>query len=159
MTDTVSPPSTVSPGMPEPVPLAPPPGPRVERIRFSGTAGEYFGIWIVNLFLTVITLGIYSAWAKVRKKRYFYGNTWLADGNFEYHGNPLAILKGRLLAFAAFIGYTLLTRRSPPPGRSSSCRSSRCSCPRPTRIISRSESATCGPRWSRPSSSCSCTRT
>ena len=116
MTDTVSPPSTVPPGIPEPVPLAPPPGPRVERFRFSGTAGEYFGIWIVNLFLTVITLGIYSAWAKVRKKRYFYGNAWLADGNFEYHGNPVAILKGRLLAFAAFVAYTLLTQYSPRYG-------------------------------------------
>jgi uncharacterized membrane protein YjgN (DUF898 family) len=116
MTDTVSPPSTVPPSVPEPIPPAPPPGPRVERFRFSGTAGEYFGIWIVNLFLTVITLGIYSAWAKVRKKRYFYGNTWLADGNFEYHGNPVAILKGRLLAFAAFVGYTLLTQYSPRSG-------------------------------------------
>jgi uncharacterized membrane protein YjgN (DUF898 family) len=116
MTDTVSPPSTVPPGVPEPIPPAPPPGPRVERLRFSGTAGEYFGIWIVNLFLTVITLGIYSAWAKVRKKRYFYGNTWLADGNFEFHGNPVAILKGRLLAFAAFVGYTLLTQYSPRYG-------------------------------------------
>jgi Zn-dependent protease with chaperone function len=34
----------------------------------------------VNLFLTIVTLGIYPAWAKVRKKRYLYGNTWVADG-------------------------------------------------------------------------------
>jgi uncharacterized membrane protein YjgN (DUF898 family) len=116
MTEDVSPATTVAPGMPEPVRPALPPGPRVERFRFSGSAGEYFGIWIVNLFLTVITLGIYSAWAKVRKKRYFYGNTWLADGNFEYHGNPVAILKGRILAFAAFVGYTLLAQYSPRYG-------------------------------------------
>ena len=102
MTDFVSPPQAVPPAVFEPTPPAPPPGPRVERLRFSGTAGEYFGIWIVNLFLTVITLGIYSAWAKVRKKRYFYGNTWLVDSNFEYHGNPVAILKGRIIAFVAF---------------------------------------------------------
>ena len=59
---------------------------------FSGTAAEYFGIWIVNLFLTIITLGIYSAWAKVRRLRYFYGNTWLDGHNFEYHARPIQIL-------------------------------------------------------------------
>ena len=74
--------------------------------RFTGTTGGFFAIWIVNLFLTVITLGIYSAWATVRKKRYFYGHTWVAGANFEYHGNPLAILKGRLIAVAAFAVYS-----------------------------------------------------
>src|SRR6185503_237905 len=74
---------------------------------------EYFGIWVVNLFLTIVTLGVYSAWAKVRKKRYFYGNTWVAGSNFEYHGNPVAILKGRAIAFAAFLAYTLAGGVSP----------------------------------------------
>ena len=44
----------------------------MESIKFKGQAGEYFGIWIVNLLLTVITIGIYSAWAKVRKKSISY---------------------------------------------------------------------------------------
>ena len=87
--------------------------PSVEPFHFTGKAGEYFGIWIVNLFLTIVTLGIYSAWAKVRKKRYFYGNTWVAGANFDYHGDPVAILKGRLLAFAAFAAYTLAGHYSP----------------------------------------------
>ena len=80
--------------------------PESHPFRFTGKASEFFGIWIVNLFLTIITLGIYSAWAKVRKKRYFYGHTWVADANFEYHGNPIAILKGRLIAVAAFATYS-----------------------------------------------------
>lgn len=42
--------------------------------RFTGNGREYFRIWIVNTLLTILTLGIYSAWAKVRKKRYIYGN-------------------------------------------------------------------------------------
>ena len=95
---------------PQPQPAAP------ERFSFSGTAGEYFGIWIVNLFLTLLTLGIYSAWAKVRRKRYLYGNTWLAGANFEYHGQPVAILKGRLVAVAAFVAYTLTVQFSPRLG-------------------------------------------
>ena len=27
-------------------------------LHFTGTGGSYFGIWIVNLLLTIITLGI-----------------------------------------------------------------------------------------------------
>ncbi|APV48387.1 hypothetical protein BWI17_01005 [Betaproteobacteria bacterium GR16-43] len=81
--------------------------------RFEGDAREYFGIWIVNLFLTMITLGLYSPWAKVRKKRYFYGNTWVAGANFDYHGDPVSILKGRLLAFAAFAAYTVVSEFYP----------------------------------------------
>ncbi|MFM9971741.1 MAG: DUF898 family protein [Burkholderiales bacterium] len=51
--------------------------------EFTGSAAEYFRIWIVNLFFTLITLGIYSAWAKVRKKRYFYGSTRIDGDSFD----------------------------------------------------------------------------
>ncbi len=80
---------------------------RAQRIpfEFSGKAGEYFNIWIVNILLTILTLGIYSAWAKVRRKRYFYGNTQLKDSTFEYHAQPVQILKGRLIAFGALVVY------------------------------------------------------
>src|SRR5512132_4595905 len=77
-------------------------------LQFTGQAGEYFKIWIVNLCLSVVTLGIYSAWAKVRRKRYFYGSTLLQGSSFEYLGNPVAILKGRLIVLAAFTAYALL---------------------------------------------------
>jgi uncharacterized membrane protein YjgN (DUF898 family) len=76
-----------------------------ERITFSGTGSEYFGIWIVNILLSILTLGIYSAWAKVRRTRYFYDNTRLAGSSFEYHGNPVAILKGRIIAFVLLVVY------------------------------------------------------
>lgn len=70
-------------------------------VEFTASTGEYFRIWIVNLALTIVTLGIYSAWAKVRKHRYFYGHTRIAGEAFEYRANPVAILKGRLIAVAA----------------------------------------------------------
>lgn len=73
--------------------------------EFNGNAKEYFKIWIVNIALSIVTLGIYSAWAKVRTKRYFYGNTTLDGSNFEYHADPLDILKGRLILLAVFIVY------------------------------------------------------
>src|SRR5688500_3394147 len=67
------------------------PDPELVSISFSGDGAEYFRLWVVNLLLTALTLGVYSAWAKVRKTKYFYQNTRL-DGNvFDYHGRPGAI--------------------------------------------------------------------
>ena len=81
--------------------------PKQYRLAFSGSGPEYFRIWIVNLVLTILTLGIYSAWAKVRTNRYFYGCTDLDGDAFEYHAEPMQILKGRLIAVAAFAVYVL----------------------------------------------------
>ncbi|MEN8722266.1 MAG: YjgN family protein [Alphaproteobacteria bacterium] len=67
---------------------------------FHGAAMEFFRIWIVNIALSIVTLGIYSAWAKVRTMRYFYGNTELDAHRFDYLANPLVILRGRLIAFS-----------------------------------------------------------
>ena len=74
-------------------------------VVFNGKLGEYFGIWIVNLLLTLVTFGIYSAWAKVRRKKYFYNNTLIDNVGFDYHAKPMAILKGRVIAFIFFLGY------------------------------------------------------
>lgn len=87
--------------------------PSASPFRFTGNGGEYFRIWIVNVFLSVITLGIYSAWAKVRRKRYFYGNTLLNDAGFDYLADPKAILKGRIIVFAAFAVYSLVKQVVP----------------------------------------------
>lgn len=75
---------------------------------FTGSGSEYFRIWIVNLLLTLVTLGIYSAWAKVRKAKYFHNNTVVDGSAFDYHGKPVAILKGRAIAFVLAVGYNLM---------------------------------------------------
>jgi uncharacterized membrane protein YjgN (DUF898 family) len=82
-------------------------------LEFRGTGGEYFRIWIVNLALTIITLGIYGAWAKVRTYRYFRGNTFLAGHPFDYHASPVRILIGRLIALTVLVGYGFSERIHP----------------------------------------------
>ena len=74
-------------------------------LEFQGKAPEYFRIWIVNLCLTLLTLGIFSPWAKVRTKRYLYSHTLLDGTPFQYLGRPLPILKGRLIAVALLLIY------------------------------------------------------
>lgn len=76
-------------------------------VTFTGTAGEYFRLWIVNVALTLLTLGIYLPWARVRTRQYFYGHTWLDGQNFEYRANPVALLRGYLLVAALFVAYSL----------------------------------------------------
>ena len=76
--------------------------------QFEGGASEYFKIWIVNVLLTIATLGIYSAWAKVRTESYFYGNTLVNGSSFRYTGEPLKILKGRIYSVLVFALFWIL---------------------------------------------------
>ncbi|MHB8914263.1 MAG: YjgN family protein [Thiobacillus sp.] len=84
-----------------------------EAFQFSGKGSEYFRIWIVNLALTLLTLGIYSAWAKVRRLQYFYRHTALGGSSFDYHGDPVAILKGRIIAVALLVIYNVAGNMNP----------------------------------------------
>ncbi|WP_111641056.1 YjgN family protein [Marinimicrobium alkaliphilum] len=95
------------PGAADAAALTPNPSPETVKTPFifTGKGGEYFRIWIVNLLLTIVTLGIYSAWAKVRNKQYFYANTSVDDATFSYHADPKKILLGRLIAGAFFLLY------------------------------------------------------
>lgn len=99
--------------MSEPIPPGSPPARHVLRCTFSGRGGEFFRIWIVNLSLSLLTLGLYSAWAKVRTQRYFHGCTWVGGANFEYLAEPLHILRARLLAVAVLLVYLVVTTALP----------------------------------------------
>ena len=91
-------------------------GSRQTALQFNGQAAEYFRIWIVNICLTIVTLGIYSAWAKVRRKRYFYANTLLNGSSFDYLAKPKAILKGRIIVLVAFVIYSIAKQFNPIVG-------------------------------------------
>ncbi len=80
-----------------------------QDFTFRGSASEFFGIWITNLLLSIVTLGIYSAWAKVRVKKYFYQNTYVAGRNFDYHATGGQIFIGRLIVVAGLVAYSFLS--------------------------------------------------
>ena len=73
---------------------------------FTGSGSEYFRLWIVNLLLMLITLGIYFPWAKVRKLRYFYGNTLVGGEPLGFHGDPKKMFKGYVLVAVLFGCYS-----------------------------------------------------
>ena len=109
--DAVLPPPAV-PALPQ-APTAELPERREQNFRFAGDGGEYFRIWIVNVLLTIVTLGIYSAWAKVRREQYFHRNLMLDGSGFDYHGQPMAILKGRIVAVVLLVGLSIAQNISP----------------------------------------------
>lgn len=93
-------------------PSLPQTSPTTHRFRFSGTGLGYFKIWIVNLVLTIITLGFYSPWAKVRRLRYFYGHTKVDGRGFDFVANPKRILIGRLIAIVLYLIISTVTQFS-----------------------------------------------
>ena len=67
-----------------------------QPFSFTGKGSAYFKIWLLNIVLSVVTLGIFTAWAKVRRRRYLYGHTFLDGSSFEYLADPRKILVFRL---------------------------------------------------------------
>ena len=56
--------------------------------RFDGTATEYFEIWVVNLLLTICSLGFLRPWANARKHKYFYTKTSVGKHQLGYWVAP-----------------------------------------------------------------------
>lgn len=83
-----------------------PGAPHVARVVFTGSGSEYFRVWVANILLTLLTLGLYSAWAKVRTARYFRNNTELDGHVFDYHGRPAAVFRGRVVALVLLATYS-----------------------------------------------------
>jgi uncharacterized membrane protein YjgN (DUF898 family) len=84
----------------------PRPGPEgrkeIRRLTFHGTGGSLFGIHAVNNFLTVVTLGVYYFWGKVRVRRYLFGETEFEGDRFAFHGTGKELLLGTLKAVLVF---------------------------------------------------------
>lgn len=103
-------PPPVAPPLLDPAPVSPapaPPPPPGHPIRFHGRADEFFRIWIVNTLLTLLTLGIFFPWARVRRRRYLRGSTELLGHRFDYRASPVRLLLGHVLVVALFLAYSL----------------------------------------------------
>lgn len=83
------------------------------QMHFTASVGDYFGIWLANTALTILTLGFYAPWAKVRRERFLLGHTILDGAAFDYTANPVKILKGRLLILGLFTTAAVVKSISP----------------------------------------------
>jgi uncharacterized membrane protein YjgN (DUF898 family)/ribosomal protein L32 len=72
-------------------------------LSFHGSGGNLFGIYLVNILLTLITLGFYSFWGKVKVRNYILSQTEFNGDRFGYHGTGKELFFGFLKAVAVFI--------------------------------------------------------
>jgi uncharacterized membrane protein YjgN (DUF898 family) len=73
------------------------------RMGFTGDGGVYFGVWIVNVLLSIVTLGLFTPWARRRTIKYFYGHTMVADSPLEFTAGIRGMVFGFLLLAAFYI--------------------------------------------------------
>lgn len=85
---------------------------KANRIEYSGLISSIFGIWFLNIFLTVITLGIYSFWGKTRMRKYLTSCFKVGGDHFEYTGTGKELFIGFLkvgpILMLIFIGMEFL---------------------------------------------------
>lgn len=74
-------------------------------IVFTGDTGEIFRIWLLNLALNIVTLGIYSFWGRTRMRRYVTARFSLVGDAFEYTGTGKELFLGFLLVLPFLIGF------------------------------------------------------
>ena len=81
--------------------FAEPVGPR--RLTFHGAGGTLFGIYVVNILLTIATVGVYRFWGRVKIRRFLLSQTGFEGDRFAYHGTGKELLLGFVKALL-FVG-------------------------------------------------------
>lgn len=85
-------------------------GSKLQKVVFHGAGGTLFGIHLVNTLLTILTLGVYYYWAKVRVRTFLFGQTEFAGDRFSYHGSARELFNGAMKASLIFgVPYYLLS--------------------------------------------------
>jgi uncharacterized membrane protein YjgN (DUF898 family) len=64
-------------------------------------------VWIVNVLLSIVTLGIYTPWARRRTAQYFYSHTMVAGSPLEFTAQQRKMVVGFLLLTLITIAYQL----------------------------------------------------
>ncbi|RYF42591.1 MAG: DUF898 domain-containing protein [Comamonadaceae bacterium] len=76
-------------------------------MEFSGTGGEFFRVWIVNVLLSIVTFGLYTPFARRRTAQYFYSHTLVADSPLEFTAQQRKMVFGFLLLVALYGAFQL----------------------------------------------------
>ena len=72
-------------------------------VKFSGTPGGYWKVHMAGLALTLMSLGLYAPWAKLRRHRYLLAHSHTLGSSFEFDASPWSILVSRLIVVAIIL--------------------------------------------------------
>ena len=73
------------------------------RLRFTGSGGDYFKLWLSNLLLTIVTLGIYTPWARRRRIQYFFRNTEVGPDPLEFTASSRSMVTSFVLVALVYV--------------------------------------------------------
>lgn len=76
-------------------------------VQFTGSGGEYFRVWIVNVLLGILTLGFYTPWARRRTAQYFYGHTLVAHSPLEFTAPQKRMVFGFVVLVVLTLAYQI----------------------------------------------------
>ena len=91
------------------VPQTDPVDPDAHRLSFHGSGGALFGIYLQNLLLSIVTLGVYSFWGRTRVRQFLWSQTEIAGDRLAYHGKGIELLKGWAVAMGVLTVVYLVT--------------------------------------------------
>jgi uncharacterized membrane protein YjgN (DUF898 family) len=86
-------------------PIVPAPLPGIDRhlVSFAGSGVDYFKLWLSNLLLTIVTLGIYTPWARRRRIQYFFRNTEVGADPLDFTASSGSMAKSFLLVVLIYL--------------------------------------------------------
>ena len=77
-------------------------------LTYDGRIGDLYRIFLVNLLLMIVTLGVWRFWAVTRLRRYVWSRTGSGGQRFEYDGTGGQLFVGFLLAVLIIAGLALV---------------------------------------------------
>jgi uncharacterized membrane protein YjgN (DUF898 family) len=80
-----------------------------QALRYDGKVGQLYGIFLLNILLTLVTLGIFRFWAMARVRRYLWSRLQFQGRRLEYTGTGGELFLGFLLAGLILLGVFLVT--------------------------------------------------
>ncbi|HPH20345.1 MAG TPA: DUF898 family protein [Haliscomenobacter sp.] len=78
------------------------------QLSFWGEGSKLFGIFIVNMLLTLLTLGLYYPWARAATLKYLYQETEFEGSRFTFHGTGKEMFIGFIRAVGIILALYLV---------------------------------------------------
>jgi len=82
-------------------------GIEAHKLAFSGRSFEFFRVWIVNVLLTIVTLGLYTPVARRRTARYFFDHTQVAGSPLEFTAQLRKMVLGFLIFALLYLAFKI----------------------------------------------------
>lgn len=70
--------------------------------EFHGNWRQFAPIAFTNLLLCIVTLGVYTFWARTRERQYLWGQTRFIDERLQWTGTGVELLIGYVIAIVLF---------------------------------------------------------